>query len=396
MLEIVNAKQAENYGVEIEGGARAAARLGAALRRGAARSPATSAGCTASTSTSRPSASSQLGRSARLGIQRRDRLLRQAAPELARVQGERHRGVDLRPRALRLPDPALRRQLERRRVLRPQRRARLGRSDRARPRCPNTAIGQKAYFLHNVRLAYRTPTGNVEVAGWVRNVEDQVYKNFAFDASQLHRRRDQLRRRAAHDRRRRDRHVLSAHQRLPPGNGVAERAQLIELDLVELELGAGCLPRRLDGEVCFACSRSRAADLGLVLEPGSRSSRRVALASKSSSRDLAVRIAEHAGSGSRPRSPPRSASASPRAGPRSGRDARSRSCRPRVPGFAARRREDLGHARAAVRVLERRKPEQVEHGRPDVDVGGALPITTAGLRAGTGSRMTSGTSVTSG
>jgi outer membrane receptor protein involved in Fe transport len=44
-------------------------------------------------------------------------------------------------------------------------------------------VGQKAYFLHNVRLAYRTPSGNVELAGWIRNVEDRVYKNFAFDAS---------------------------------------------------------------------------------------------------------------------------------------------------------------------------------------------------------------------
>ena len=29
------------------------------------------------------------------------------------------------------------------------------------------------------------PSGNVELAGWVRNVEDQVYKNFAFDASRF-------------------------------------------------------------------------------------------------------------------------------------------------------------------------------------------------------------------
>jgi outer membrane receptor protein involved in Fe transport len=50
---------------------------------------------------------------------------------------------------------------------------------------PDHAIGQKAYYLHNVRLAYRTPTGNVEVAGWIRNVEDTVYKNFAFDASRF-------------------------------------------------------------------------------------------------------------------------------------------------------------------------------------------------------------------
>jgi len=46
-------------------------------------------------------------------------------------------------------------------------------------------VGQPQYFLHNVRLAYRTPTGNVEVAGWIRNVEDRVYKNFAFDASRF-------------------------------------------------------------------------------------------------------------------------------------------------------------------------------------------------------------------
>ncbi len=51
------------------------------------------------------------------------------------------------------------------------------------PTLPEYGIGQKQYFLHNVRLAYRTPTGNVELAGWIRNVEDQVYKNFAFDAS---------------------------------------------------------------------------------------------------------------------------------------------------------------------------------------------------------------------
>jgi len=54
-----------------------------------------------------------------------------------------------------------------------------------RPALPDHAIGQKAYYLHNLRLAYRTPTGNVEMAGWIRNVEDQVYKNFAFDASRF-------------------------------------------------------------------------------------------------------------------------------------------------------------------------------------------------------------------
>jgi outer membrane receptor protein involved in Fe transport len=48
---------------------------------------------------------------------------------------------------------------------------------------PDFAIGQKQYYLHNVRLAYRTPTGNVEIAGWIRNIDDRVYKNYAFDAS---------------------------------------------------------------------------------------------------------------------------------------------------------------------------------------------------------------------
>jgi outer membrane receptor protein involved in Fe transport len=54
-----------------------------------------------------------------------------------------------------------------------------------RAQLPKHAIGQKAYLLHNVRLAYRTPTQNVELAGWIRNVEDEVYKNFAFDASRF-------------------------------------------------------------------------------------------------------------------------------------------------------------------------------------------------------------------
>jgi hypothetical protein len=51
------------------------------------------------------------------------------------------------------------------------------------PRLPEFAIGQPDYWLHNVRLAYRTPTGNVEVAVFCRNLEDEVYKNFAFDAT---------------------------------------------------------------------------------------------------------------------------------------------------------------------------------------------------------------------
>jgi iron complex outermembrane receptor protein len=48
---------------------------------------------------------------------------------------------------------------------------------------PPYAVGQKQFFLHNVRLAYRTPTSNVELAFFVRNLTDEVYKNFVFDAA---------------------------------------------------------------------------------------------------------------------------------------------------------------------------------------------------------------------
>ena len=50
---------------------------------------------------------------------------------------------------------------------------------------PEYTIGQKSYWLHNLRLGYRTPDGGVEIAGWVRNLTDEVYKTFAFDASAL-------------------------------------------------------------------------------------------------------------------------------------------------------------------------------------------------------------------
>jgi hypothetical protein len=46
-------------------------------------------------------------------------------------------------------------------------------------------VGQSSFFLHNVRLGYRTPTGNVEVAVWCRNLEDRVYKTFAADVTKF-------------------------------------------------------------------------------------------------------------------------------------------------------------------------------------------------------------------
>jgi outer membrane receptor protein involved in Fe transport len=50
---------------------------------------------------------------------------------------------------------------------------------------PPTTIGQEAYWLHNVRLGYRTPDGSIELAAWIRNLTDEVYKTFAFDVSGL-------------------------------------------------------------------------------------------------------------------------------------------------------------------------------------------------------------------
>jgi iron complex outermembrane receptor protein len=48
---------------------------------------------------------------------------------------------------------------------------------------PENTIGQPSYWLHNLWLGYRPPQGNVVIAGWVRNLTDEVYKTFAFDAS---------------------------------------------------------------------------------------------------------------------------------------------------------------------------------------------------------------------
>ena len=50
---------------------------------------------------------------------------------------------------------------------------------------PNDTIGQKPYWLHNLLVTYRPPIGNIAVEFYVRNLADEVYRNFAFDASQF-------------------------------------------------------------------------------------------------------------------------------------------------------------------------------------------------------------------
>jgi len=54
-----------------------------------------------------------------------------------------------------------------------------------RPRLPEDTIGQAAFALHNIRLSYQAPSGNMELSVWCRNLTDEVYKNFAFDASRF-------------------------------------------------------------------------------------------------------------------------------------------------------------------------------------------------------------------
>ncbi len=44
-------------------------------------------------------------------------------------------------------------------------------------------ISQDPYWLFGARLAYRTPGGGIEVAGWVENLFDEQYKIDSFDLS---------------------------------------------------------------------------------------------------------------------------------------------------------------------------------------------------------------------
>ena len=50
---------------------------------------------------------------------------------------------------------------------------------------PPFTVGQAAYWLHDFRLTYQDASGSFEVAGWCRNLNDERYKNFAFDASRF-------------------------------------------------------------------------------------------------------------------------------------------------------------------------------------------------------------------
>jgi iron complex outermembrane receptor protein len=51
------------------------------------------------------------------------------------------------------------------------------------PYAPKLTFAQRPFWLHSVRLGYQTPDGRLEIAGWVRNIENTPYKTFAFDGS---------------------------------------------------------------------------------------------------------------------------------------------------------------------------------------------------------------------
>jgi outer membrane receptor protein involved in Fe transport len=48
---------------------------------------------------------------------------------------------------------------------------------------PHNSIGQRAYWLHNFRLTYSDAGNRFEIVGWVRNMTDELYKTYGFDAS---------------------------------------------------------------------------------------------------------------------------------------------------------------------------------------------------------------------
>jgi outer membrane receptor protein involved in Fe transport len=52
---------------------------------------------------------------------------------------------------------------------------------------PKLSFAQRAHWIHNARVAYRTPDGRLEIAGWVRNMFNDAYKTFAFDGSTFQR-----------------------------------------------------------------------------------------------------------------------------------------------------------------------------------------------------------------
>ncbi|MCA9504072.1 MAG: TonB-dependent receptor [Spirochaetaceae bacterium] len=50
---------------------------------------------------------------------------------------------------------------------------------------PKYTIGQKGFILHDLRVGYSTPGEHIEVALWVRNLTNEVYKQVSYDATAI-------------------------------------------------------------------------------------------------------------------------------------------------------------------------------------------------------------------
>ncbi|HEB90809.1 MAG TPA: TonB-dependent receptor [Deltaproteobacteria bacterium] len=50
---------------------------------------------------------------------------------------------------------------------------------------PKYTIGQRPYWIHNIRLAYTTPDESIEIALWGRNITNETYKAFSADLSNI-------------------------------------------------------------------------------------------------------------------------------------------------------------------------------------------------------------------
>jgi len=48
---------------------------------------------------------------------------------------------------------------------------------------PEYAVGQTAYWIHNIRVGWTSIDGQLDAAFWMRNIADEAYKTYAFDAS---------------------------------------------------------------------------------------------------------------------------------------------------------------------------------------------------------------------
>ena len=230
-----------------------------------------------------------------------------------------------------------------------------------------------------IRLSYRPPGEQLEIAGWVRNLTNELYKTTAFNASEGVRLVGNLVGdpriygisvfvqvlRSGMPRAIGFRDALAPTRIRRSIDLVTEGPELIQLHLVELDLGRRHAPgRRRAREVVLDEATHLVGDLGLIGEDvsdllgirrtleelllelsltGARRDEAVALVDDRDDRHLEID------------------GLSPAA--LDVREDRNRSRRLSAAG----RSQDLGQKRTPVRIRERRQAEQIEDRRPDVD-----------------------------